>query len=498
VPEKRKPSLFLDRFGGFARRNALGALATIALVVGHLAVSVCYFDTAELLDEEAVLPAQARLALTGHLPGRDFTTSSMPLVSVLAGAPMTLLGFSIAAGRLLSALLAGLGIALSAWFVARRTGRPNLGLFTAFLLVASVYWEALVLRCLPDAAASAFVGLALACTVVRAHLLVRAALTGLALGLAISCVPASVLVVPLALPLAFEGSTFRARSLAFFLFVAIPVALLGLQVAVFGHEVMWLNAIELPLATQRGMSIFELLVAVWRYSPAPLLVLLIGAFGVVRLVSIRSIGALSLLMAALAILAFELSTGLGNGNGLSFSLPLIAAAGLVALHETGELVDNPLRYSAFLFPLIAFVYPVPPVVERPEQLRAVYEAAEALRNEQLPQGPILSAIPAVASAAGKTIVAGTQMGKRSIADPGMRSAFSHRQPTVEEIAALISEGKVGAVLLERGDSPANFSSYFPTDRKLRLQQRILIRKAVESSFVLQERFGPLEVYLPRR
>jgi hypothetical protein len=332
----------------------------------------------------------------------------------------------------------------------------------------------------------------------RLGLLTGAALVGAAIGLAASFEPTALLCLPIGLSLFNKNAPARSRLLAVIALLAVPGALLALQCALFGPGAMWLSAFELSWNASRDMSVFELLVAIWRWSPAPLLVLLIGAFGAVRLVARASIAALGLLVSAIAPFAFELATGLHNGDGAAFAVPLAVVAGIMAMHETGDLVDNPLRWSALLFPLIAFVYPVPPVLVMPAQLQAVREAANALQTNVLSAEPILSSIPAVASSAGRDVVPGTQLGKHSIGDPRSQDALVRRQPSIEKLAALVVSGKVSAVILERGDSPANFSLYFPSDKKVPAKQRNLLRNTVERSYRLVRRFDKWEVYLPKR
>lgn len=54
-------------------RTAVALIAAVVLLAGYVALSISSGNNAPLRDGELVLPAQARLAITGHLPGRGFT-----------------------------------------------------------------------------------------------------------------------------------------------------------------------------------------------------------------------------------------------------------------------------------------------------------------------------------------------------------------------------------------------------------------------------------------
>jgi len=177
--------------------------------------------------------------------------------------------------------------------------------------------------------------------------------------------------------------------------------------------------------------------------------------------------------------------------------PLAAGAGLLAAWALVRGAGSPLRHALWLAPLMALYQPIPSA----DMGRADAEiaAVAAFLERSVPQGPILTPLPAVAAAADREVVRGTALGAHAVLGKGRDGdAARLHLTTLRALTRAVVGRRPRAIVLHRTDDALDFGrdrlsgARHPSGSVRRFQSAVLDR--YERGFTTPS----LAVYVPRR
>jgi hypothetical protein len=176
--------------------------------------------------------------------------------------------------------------------------------------------------------------------------------------------------------------------------------------------------------------------------------------------------------------------------------PLAAGAGLTAAWTLARGGGSPLRHALWLAPLMALYQPIPSagLGRADAEIAAIAEFVE----RAVPAGRILTPQPAIAAAAGRRVVRGTELGANAVLAKGRDEDAERLHLTTLRALAKAVEGKrPRAIALHRTDDALDFGrdrrtgARHPTGAIRRFQRAVSER--YERAFTTRS----WAVYVPR-
>jgi hypothetical protein len=231
-------------------------------------------------------------------------------------------------------------------------------------------------------------------------------------------------------------------------------------------------------------------------SPGAALALVAGLAALPSLVAARRVPELGGLAAAVLGVAVAAVLPGEDTATLAPIAPLAAGAGLTAAWTLARGGGSPLRHALWLAPLMALYQPIPSagLGRADAEIAAIAEFVE----RAVPAGRILTPQPAIAAAAGRRVVRGTELGANAVLAKGRDEDAERLHLTTLRALAKAVEGKrPRAIALHRTDDALDFGrdrrtgARHPTGAIRRFQRAVSER--YERAFTTRS----WAVYVPR-
>lgn len=471
--------------------------AFAAAMASYVVLCEHYVRYSALASEEAYQPLAAREALAGKMPYLDFAYPEMPLSPYLAGAVMTVSGFGVLEQRVLGAVMGGLALLCAAFAVFSRTGSPFAGALAIFVVGVSPHWVASEARASTHGASTLFLSLAFAAACARFAGRRRAVVFGLAAGLAVSCeLRTAILALPIGLLLLVDLEGWRPRLWAVGAALVTLAACL-LPFVLSAPEVFWYFNWTSARSSEVDRHSMYLAVDWWRMSPGAILTVSMALVGLPVLIRRREWVACAILLLGVMGLTLPLVPASSHAHYLSPFLPVAAAAAVIAMWSVRGEHASPLKYAVVFFPAIALLYPTPDTIVIDEGATAeIGQVGDAIRASARP-GPVLTPVTAVAVAAGRGVVSGTELGMFAVMDPGER-ALARRMglTTLPELTALLKRKAIPAVVRMQGVSDWNFRVAVPGMEPQPKDARAAFERELRLRYRTMSQFATMEVLVP--
>lgn len=486
------------------KRETLKRVGRYALIVAgfvvvfgtHLFFTTHYLDHSHMGADEGFYAIAARHALDGKVPYRDYAYTQMPLLPYWNGLAMEIVGYGLTNQRACNIAWSFLGLLGMILALRQRLGRWEPGLVAAFCAVASPHFAELQAIGTSHGAAGMFLTLAAAVVLTTYPLKWRAIAFGfvgtMAVGVRLSCGP---VVLVLELILILQARTWRERGIA----AGVPAAFAAaglLPFLIAAPDAMLFNVWEYHMASVFDRRSLTQAIEWWRNSPAAILVLLTGLFGLPHLIKKRMWTETGLLVAGLLGLGLPMIPKSAYGIYVVPAITIAAAAGLTAMWSAGFMERNPFRHAIWLLPALVLYHPLPKTVDSTShqiEMLALY------LREEVPPGPILTPTPIVAVEAGRDVIPGTNMGMFAAVHPA-DADLAHRfhYVTIRDLIGVVERQEPVAIVKMAGSSRWNFKWTIPT---LRRQPRGIysrFEQAMARHYELATRQKNMEILVPRK
>lgn len=473
---------------------ALGACLAVLAFAWNAADAV--FDRPISVGEGADLLA-ARAAMGGRVPGRDFACAAGPLFPFVAGPPLAAIGFGTVQMRLLNALLAAAGLLVLGIALAQRTRRAEIGAVAAFCVAASPHWTGAVVAGGSAGPSTAFLCLAAAAALSTTRFAPRLAALAIAGALAVGCAPlAIVAVAPLAICLgAGAGSRWR-RVAAACAGVAVPAAALA-PFAAISPDGGLADAWAALSAGSAAKAMHGVAAPMFAISPGAALALAAGLVALPSLVAGKRAVELGALAAAAAGVVVAIVVPGEDSPTIVPIAPLVAGAGLAAAWNLARGGGSPLRHALWLTPLIALYLPIPSAGLGDAGAETGMVAAYV--RGRVPGGPILTPLPAIAVAAGREVLPGTELGAHAVLTKGReKDAARLHLTTLRALTRAVERRAPRAIVLHRSDDALDFGRDRSTGARHGKGAVRRFQRAVSERYERAFTTRSLAVYVPRR
>jgi hypothetical protein len=472
---------------------ALGIFLALAAFGRNAADAV--LDRPITVDEGADLLA-AQAVAQGRFPCRDFACTAAPLYPFVAGPPFAATGVGVMGQRVLCAALAFAGLLALAAALAQRTRRAEVGAVAAFSVAASPHWVGAVVAGGSSGAAvmSLCVAAAAAFSTFRPE--PRAAVFVAFGALAVGFAPlAAIATVPLAVCLCAGVPASGRRALLTGAAVGLPLAgLLPLVALAPSGAVadLW-GAFRAGAAAKTAHGV---IVPMFAAAPGAVLALAAGLVGLPALVAARRVPEIAGLAAAALGVAIALALpGEDKATIVPFA-PLAAGAGLAAAWALARGGGSPLRHALWLAPLMALYQPIPS--SGMGRADAEIAAVAAFMERGVAPGRILTPQPAMAAAAGRLVVRGTELGARAVLAKGKdEDAERLHLTTLRALARVAETRRPRAIVLHRTDDGLDFGRDRGTGARHPAGAVHRFQRAVSERYERKFTTRSWAVYLPR-
>lgn len=476
-------------------RYAIVVLGFAVVFGTHFFLSTYYLDHSHMGADEGYYAIAARYALDGDLPYRDYAYTQMPLLPYWNGLAMEITGYGLFNQRACNICWSFLGLLGIILAMRQRLGRWEPGLVAAFCAVASPHYAELMSIGTSHGAASMFLTLAGAAVLTTFPLRWRAIAFGflgtMAVGVRLSCGPT---IAILELILILEARGWRERVIA----VLVPAVFAAAGLLPFflaAPDAMLFNVWEYHMASVFDRRSLAQAIEWWRNSPAAILVLLTGLFGLPRLIKDRSWSLALLLLAALAGVGLPMIPKSAYGLYAVPAILLAAAAGMCAMWATGAMARNPFRHVIWLLPAIVLFHPLPDTVDSTSE---EVEMLALYLREKVPPGPILTPTPIVAVEAGREVMPGTNMGMFAAVNPADRDiAERFHYTTIPDLIRMVERKEPVAIVKMNGSSRWNFKWTIPTLRRQPGGVYRRFEQAMQEHYRMVTRRKHMEILLPK-
>jgi hypothetical protein len=203
-----------------------------------------------------------------------------------------------------------------------------------------------------------------------------------------------------------------------------------------------------------------------------------------------------LVAAALGVAVAAVAPGEESATFATFA-PLAAGAGLAAAWSIARGDGSPLRHVLWLTPLMALYAPIPSAgIGRAD---AEIAAVASYLRRAVPPGPILSPQPAIAVAADRDVLPGTELGAYAVLAKGReKEAAALRLTTPRLLARAVERRLPSAIVLHRTDEVLDFGRDRATGRRQAPAAIQRFQRAVSERYERRYTTPSLAVYLPRR
>jgi hypothetical protein len=473
---------------------ALGVCLVLIAFFGNAADAA--LDRPISIGEGADLLA-ASAVMRGRVPCRDFACGPAPLYPFLAGPPLAAAGFGVMEQRLLNIALAGVGLLALGLALAQRTRRGEIGAVAAFSVAASPQWVGSVVAGGASGAAVACLCVAAAASLSTFRLAPRAAVFVLAAAAAVGSAPlTAVAVLPLAVCLGAGAGSRWGRIALTCAGVGIPLAGLAPFVAIAPAGAIddaW-NALR---AGSAAKSVYGVAVPMFATAPGAAFALVAGLVAVPALVAGRRAVELGGLAAAvLGVALAALVPGEDSATIAPFA-PIAAGVGLAAAWAVCREGGSPLRHALWLAPLMALYQPIPSAGLGRADAEVI--AAATYIRRSVPSGPILTPLPAIAAAAGREVIPGTELGAYAVLAKGRgKDAARLHLTTLRALTREVETRRPRAIVLHRGDDALDFGR--DRSRGIRQPKGAIRRfqRAISERYERAFMTPSYAVYVPRR
>jgi hypothetical protein len=498
-------------------RRILVAAGFIAVFGSFLLLANYYLDVGRMSADEGFYAVASRNVMQGEIPYRDFAYTQMPLLPYINGAAMSLFGWEMDTQRAINVFWALVGIVAIVLTLRHRLESWEPALLAAFTVAASPYWCEFQAMGKTYGAAGMFLALATCAMLMRWPLYHRTALVALfgtlATGCRLSLAPVVAIYV---IALIIEAKESRRRAIVLALSAAIGCLLL-LPFFLLSPGNMIFMVYEYHTASvfmRRGV---KLLVEWWRMGPAAIILLAAGFTAAAHLLRKRMWPEMALLLGSLVGIILPVLPKSAYGNYIQPVLLPAAAAGAIALWSTGIAQKKPVRHVIWLLPLLVLLHPLPRTFDRlpdngekvaaiaayagdallfrsdrdkPRTSGAIMSLASHLEAE-VPQGPILTPVPIVATEAGREIMPGTDMGMFTVMASGEEERAARLNlVTIDGLAGMLDRREPAAVVLRSGTSPWNFMWQTPSLRRHPREHYNRFLRALRANYREAHRAGP--------
>jgi hypothetical protein len=446
--------------------------------------------------EEGAHLVAARSAMAGRLPYADFAYMPSAFFPYVVGPALAATRYGAFELRCVNVAFAALGLAAACLAFGLRARRAEVGLVAAFSVAASPHWVNAVVAGGPIAAATLWVGLACAAFLSGRALLPRAILFVVASSLAVGCAPISAFgLVPLAVCLSLEAPSPLRRAALSAVTIVVPwigLAAMFLSTSPDAAADLW----RVHFAGETEQNWRYSLMKMFSVSPGAALALIPGLAAVPALVAHRAYREIACLAAAIAGIGMAFFPLEEASVSAAPVFPLVAGAGFMAAWAAVRGSGSPLRHVAWLAPLMGLYVPV---FGNPGDLAddEIAEVAGFIESE-VPRGPILTPFPAVAIAAARPVIAGTDLGANAVLPAGRdRQALRLHLTTQALLARAVEARRPRAVVLHRTDETIDFA--LDRERRKRLPSSSMLRfqRAVAERYERALQTDNLAVYVPR-
>jgi hypothetical protein len=441
----------------------------------------------------------AREVISGRLPYRDFAYPEMPLAPYLTGAIMWFSGFSLTAHRIVNAVFAGLGLLSIILAVRDRTGSWAPGISGAFVAVASPHWIAFQTQTTSHAPAGMFLAFAFSAAVARRPRRYLHFIYAVSTSLAVGCELATIIPALLCGLIVFQKSqTNRIRIELLASILASSAIILLPFIITATSNFIYFNWHHYGMLNNSPGGIF-MIINWWRVSPGAVLVLFAGLFGIPSLLKAGRSQEILILLTGLGGIVAPLFLNSNENHFVAPAIPLATTAGVIALWSTLAKKHNPFRFSVWLFPAIALLYPLP--MEIPAELGGatvhIDEAAAVIEDRAEP-GEILTPEPIIAVTTGHRVLKGTELGIFSaMSAKKKKEAGRLKLTTLPELVAAVDRHIPVAIVRVRKESNSNFQLEIPSLEQQKAGNRMALRKAIRKKYKRVLKSTYYEVYIPR-
>jgi hypothetical protein len=439
----------------------------------------------------------ARSVMRGRVPCRDFACGPAPLYPFLAGPPLAAAGSGVMGQRLLNVALAGLGLMALGAALAQRTRRGEVGAAAAFSVAASPHWMGAVVAGGAGGSAAAFLCVAAAAWLSTLRLAPRAVVFAVAGALAVGCAPLTmVAIVPLAVALSIGARSPSRRMACAFACVCVPLAGLAPLVALAPSGAiadLW-DALR---AGSAARSAYGVAVPMFAVAPGAALALAAGLVAAPALVAGRRATEMGGLAASVMGVAIAACVPGEDTVTVAPFAPVAVAAGLAAAWAIAREGGSPLRHALWLAPLMALYQPIPS--SGLGRADAEIDSAAAYIRRAVPAGRILTPMPAVAVAAGRDVIPGTELGANAVLALGRDGdAARLHLATLRGLARAVEARRPRAIVLHRTDDALDFGRDRATGARHAQAAILRFQRAVSERYERAFTTPTLAVYVARR
>jgi hypothetical protein len=446
--------------------------------------------------EEGTHLVAARAAMGGRLPYLDFAYTPSAAFPYIAGPALSVAGFGAFELRCLNAALAALGLLVASAAFARRAGRAEVGIVAAFSVAASPHWMYAVITGGPVAAATLSIACACAAALSARAVVPRVVAFAAASLLAIGCEPIALFpLLPMAARLARQAWTDGRRVAAICAVALAPTCALAALLAVApSGAVADLWRVHFAAASEQGWRMS--LAKMFSVSPGAVLVLLASGSALPALLRRRSSTALACMAAGALGIGTAFLPSAEASVAAAPVFPIVAGAGLMAVWSLAREGGSPLRHAVWLAPLMSLYVPLSePEAGLPE---AEIDAVAAFVASAVPPGPILTPFPAVAAAARRPAIAGTELGADAVlARWRDRDAVALHLVTPGLLARNVEARRPRAIVLHRTDEAIDFGVDRETGKPISSGAVQRFQRAVAERYERAFTTDRLAVYVPR-
>jgi len=440
--------------GALRRRLPIALGVCLAVVAFGRNAADAVLDRPITVDEGADLLA-ACAVMRDRVPCRDFACTAAPLYPFVAGPPLAAAGSGVMGQRLLNVVFAGAGLLALGAALAQRTRRAEVGVVAAFSVAASPHWVGAVVAGGSSGAAVMSLCVVAAAAFSTFRMAPRAVAFIIGGVLAVGCAPlAAVAIAPLAACLCAGVRSRGRRALLACAAIGVPLAGL-LPLALFAPSGAVIDLWDALAAGSAAKAAHGVAVPMFAMAPGAALALVVGLAAVPALVAARrtlEIGGL-----ACAVLGVAIAVALPGEDTATVApfAPLVAGAGLAAAWALARGGGSPLRHALWLAPLMALYQPVPS--SGLGRADAEIAAVAAFVERGVAPGRILTPQPAVAAAAGRRVLRGTELGAYAVlAKGGDAAAERLHLTTLRALARDVEARRPRAIVLHRTDDALDF------------------------------------------
>jgi hypothetical protein len=481
-----------------SRPIRIAAIAVgFAVVFGLFAITGYYYIYyGKLTVGESNYSLAAREAMSGRIPCRDFAYVDMPMAPYLSGALLKIFGFGLAARRALNVVAAGLGLLAIALAMRKRFDSFGPGLAAMFAAAASPQWICLQAQGMNDVWTGLFLAVAFSAAIggwsFKPRALVFAISASLAVANDLMMLPST---AALAAALAIELENSRKRLAAMAAFVLFLAVFFVFSFLLAGSKLTFFNW-TYPWRAEPDSESLIIGFEWWIVSPGAILVLATGLTGVFALVKNRRFAEILLLAAGLLSAIWPVLPKGDSGSSIAPAVPIIAAAGAIALWAVPGAITNHFRHALWILPAVAFIYPLPTLTDD-EADRELKEIARVI-NENASPGPILTPLSIVAVVADRQVLSGTERGVFSVmSEKNSKLAKRLHMTTLAELTNELKKKEPAAVVTMRELPDWNFNWYVPEMKHPPKKLYRKFEKTLKRSYRVVYGSDKMEVMIPK-